>query len=129
MRISARVIIFKDDEILLMHRKKKSREYYVIPGGGIDEGETPEEAAIREIKEETNLDICLKELFLKIENMFFYTADYAGGELKIGGPEDKKQSEDNSYRLEWIKLKDVKNLFLVPEGIKEKINDLILNVR
>lgn len=53
------VVLTPDDKILL------SKEYrYVIddfsweiPGGGIDSGETPEEAAIRELEEETGLQV------------------------------------------------------------------------
>lgn len=35
---------------------------WVFPGGGIEKGEAPEEAIIREIKEETNLDVSIKRL-------------------------------------------------------------------
>ena len=35
--------------------------YWTLSKGGVDEGETPEQTAVREIKEETNLDITIKE--------------------------------------------------------------------
>lgn len=41
---------------------------YALPGGFIDEGECVEAAAIREAKEETNLDIELKELLYVYSN-------------------------------------------------------------
>ena len=49
-----------------MHRKdvikrKDYQEYYTFPGGGLEEGETPEEGTIREIKEELNADIEVNE--------------------------------------------------------------------
>ena len=48
-------IILMNHGIALMHRKdvkKRSdyQEYYTFPGGGLEEGETPEEGTIREIK-------------------------------------------------------------------------------
>ena len=43
----------KHDKILLV--KRKDIPIWVLPGGGIDVGETPENAAIRELKEETGL--------------------------------------------------------------------------
>ncbi len=53
LRPTVRGIIEKDGKLALIH--KKEYDYYAFPGGGIDEGETYEEALIREVKEETGL--------------------------------------------------------------------------
>ena len=51
-------IIQKDSKILLVKRKKDPfKQMMVLPGGFINEGERAEDAAIREVKEETSLDI------------------------------------------------------------------------
>jgi len=47
--------IFKEDKVLLIHHKKLNK--WLPPGGHINKDETPDEALIREIKEETNLDV------------------------------------------------------------------------
>ena len=39
---TARGVIIKNNKILLIHRLKKGEEYFVLPGGGIEDGETPE---------------------------------------------------------------------------------------
>jgi 8-oxo-dGTP diphosphatase len=52
-----------------------------FPGGKIEEGETPKEAAIRETKEEMNLDIEeLRELKIGLDNpvAMYYTRKYSG---------------------------------------------------
>lgn len=52
-------VIIKNNEgnILIGKRQGSHAPYYSIPGGHLDLGETFEEVAIREVKEETNLDI------------------------------------------------------------------------
>ena len=51
-------IIIKDDKILLAKRGHMPfKNYWTLPGGHIDKGETKKQALIKEVKEETNLDI------------------------------------------------------------------------
>ena len=50
-------IIVNDSKVLLMHRKKEGREYWVFPGGGVEKDETSEQAAKREVLEETSLKV------------------------------------------------------------------------
>ncbi|MCE5294869.1 MAG: NUDIX hydrolase [Chlamydiales bacterium] len=57
MKEAALTIIFYDEKILLV--KRRDVPVWVLPGGGIDDGETPEIAAIREAKEETGLDVAI----------------------------------------------------------------------
>ncbi len=54
-RPSVRGIIIKDDKIALIYSKKFN--YYKFPGGGIDEGESHIQTLIREVKEESGLDV------------------------------------------------------------------------
>lgn len=126
VRVSA--VIIKEDKILLIHRKKNGEEYWVFPGGGVEEGETSDQAIVREVKEETNLDVskhelafmCLNELDNK-EQPFYY-CEVSNGKPEIVGEEKDKNNADNWYHLEWIKLSDLEGVFLVPiEGKKEVI--------
>ncbi|MEM5829636.1 MAG: NUDIX hydrolase [Candidatus Aenigmatarchaeota archaeon] len=55
------IIIEKGSKIVLIKRKKEPfKDKWVLPGGHVEENETVEEAAIREAKEETSLDVKLK---------------------------------------------------------------------
>ena len=49
-------MVVREDKILLVKHNMNGREFYCLPGGGIENGETPEEAAIRELKEESMVD-------------------------------------------------------------------------
>jgi 8-oxo-dGTP pyrophosphatase MutT (NUDIX family) len=55
MRQAVRAIIVRDDKLLVMQRNKFGNIYYTLIGGGIDEGETPKQAVVREVAEETGL--------------------------------------------------------------------------
>ena len=129
MKIASRVIILKKNNILFIHRIKFGKEYYVLPGGAIEENESPGEAAIREIKEETNFDIKIDSLLWDLEENvngeikkgYYFLAKEFKGKLKLSGPEADKQSKNNKYLFEWIPLDKLNEFFIYPEGLKEKI--------
>ena len=74
-RVCARAICFINDKVILMKRHREVGQplgdYYVIPGGGVEEGEEKEVAAIRELDEET----CVKAEILE----FLEREDYGTG--------------------------------------------------
>lgn len=63
MRNRSVVFVIRDKKILMEKLYYGGRYFYSIPGGGIEAGETPEEAAIRELKEDCGLDgVIVKKL-------------------------------------------------------------------
>jgi ADP-ribose pyrophosphatase YjhB (NUDIX family) len=54
------VILNGQNEILLCHRRDK--DLWNLPGGRVEDGESPWEAAVRETKEEVRLDVALVRL-------------------------------------------------------------------
>ena len=59
LRFGARVLVLDlHDRVLLIHARDPddlASEWWELPGGGIDPGETPQEAASRELAEETGI--------------------------------------------------------------------------
>ncbi|MDF2577890.1 MAG: MutT/nudix family protein [Chlamydiales bacterium] len=98
VKVGVGTLIFKDDQILLGLRKGKHNPgYWCFPGGHLEFGETPEECAIRETKEETGL--LLSEVsrgpwvneYVPEQNyhyiVIFMMAYYEGGEVGVKEPE------------------------------------------
>ena len=104
----ASVFVVRDGCLLVMHRRKKGAEYDSIPGGTVEGDEFPEEAAVREIEEETSLVVTVSRPVLIMQNQgrneTYYDALSAEGEPVLGGPEARRNSEKNFYALEWVPL-------------------------
>ena len=106
------IYLFRNDQILLLFRNKKEHDInhgkYIGVGGHIEEGETPDIAIDREVKEESSLDIISKKLRAKItfhfdefiEHMYLYTSfDFKGNII-----------ECNEGTLEWIDINNLNNI-------------------
>ncbi|HEY8392022.1 MAG TPA: NUDIX domain-containing protein [Capillibacterium sp.] len=63
-------LIFNDCGELLLIRGKKFKDRYVIPGGHIEIGETMETALIREVREETGLELAEYQIIGLQEALF-----------------------------------------------------------
>ena len=66
------IIVNKDGNILIGKRKGSHAKKYSIPGGHLATGETFEQGAIREIKEETDLDILEPKVIAVTNNLETY---------------------------------------------------------
>ena len=111
--------IEKDNCYLMLHRTKKENDYnhdkWIGIGGKFENGESPEDCAIREINEETGLEIAPENLEycgivtfvdtstpdIYTEFMHVFRARTFGGVLRTDCPEGE---------LEWVPIKKLKEL-------------------
>jgi 8-oxo-dGTP diphosphatase len=131
-RIRSSAIIIEDGKILLIHRRKEGKEYWVFPGGGVERDETAKEAVVREVREETGLEVSCSQKFAEHEERgkkhpFFICKIVQGGELVFSGPEE--QTKDNWYQPKWKALPEVKELILHPFEIRDKLVEKYLQVK
>lgn len=132
IKTRASVLIKNKGKVLLIHRIKNNFEYFVLPGGSVEEGENEEEAAIREAKEETGLDVIIEKKLWQFHNdvdnrkhCYFLVTKYSG-QLELGSPEIERVTELNKYFLEWHDLQEFSDIKFFPEEIKVKILETFL---
>jgi len=133
-RIRLAGIIPMENGFAFMHRVGVQNhpigDYYTFAGGGREGGETLEEGAIREIKEEFGIDVKVIEKLYEMENgeqnkkEYFFLCKYIGGEFGTGtGPEfsgDPKYEHRGKYMPEIVAREDVEKIPLLPHEIRDK---------
>lgn len=128
-RISAGAIIQDQRGRLLLVRSRVQDRYdfWVCPGGGVKGNETLEEAAQREVKEETGLDVAIDRL-LYIEEMvnpecrfvkFWFLGHPNGGCIDITHPE---AVSEHIMEAAWLSLSELKGKQVFPSVILERLD-------
>jgi len=127
----ASVLVIQDNKVLFLKQEKSN--YLLTPGGHVEEGELPQEAAVRETLEETGLQIELLEkpdekartqiaeplpmpLAIRLvpcrdkkDIDFIYTAKVIGGELKIN---------EESTEAKWLSRQEIQDSQEVGPNLK-----------
>jgi 8-oxo-dGTP diphosphatase len=131
VRIGAYAVIVRDGDLLLTHWNENGRTGWTLPGGGLEDYETAEQAVVREVREETGYEAEPRTL-LGVDSLFLdpadrivpgagplhalrvvYLARIVGGTLthEVGGSSDEAR---------WVSLDavgDLPTLSLVPTAV------------
>ncbi|MGM0847032.1 MAG: NUDIX hydrolase [Bacillota bacterium] len=129
LRNRGAVVILEEGKALLIKRVNDSQEYYVFPGGGIEIGETPEEAAIREAKEELGVTVELKGCLHNIDffgSQHYFLAEIVDGVAGSGLSEEFQNSGRGTYQPVWISIEEFPQLNIKPEEIARKVLSLYI---
>jgi len=135
MRTRAGIILVENDKVALIERHRAGLDYYVFPGGGVDEGETPEQAAVREAMEELGVDVRIKQkvavLHFDLSTQVYFLAERIGGEFGSGTGEeftdsDPDNPEEGVYIPIWMPIGE---LPLHEKVFPESVAKLLLNAQ
>ena len=99
MRTRAGIVLIEDDKVALIERHRAGMDYFVFPGGGMDVGETPEQAAIREAMEELGVEVAIKQTVARIHfdqsTQVYFLVERVSGEFGTGTGEEFTDSDPN----------------------------------
>jgi 8-oxo-dGTP diphosphatase len=93
MRIRAGIVLIQDNKVALIERHRAGLDYFVFPGGGVDEGESPEQAAIRETMEELGIEVAIKRRVAEVQlgqksRQIYFLVEQTGGKFGTGTGEE-----------------------------------------
>lgn len=103
IRKAVRCYLIKHNNVVATKYKEGSKKgYYDIPGGKIEEGEIPEQTAIREMKEETGLDV--KNVKYKGNMIIEYPNRIFDFDVFIARESEGEPQEFEENTSEWIEI-------------------------
>jgi 8-oxo-dGTP pyrophosphatase MutT (NUDIX family) len=116
MRTRAGIVLIEDDKVALIERHRDGLDYFVFPGGGVDEGETPEQAAIRETMEELGVEVAIKQkaviIHFEQSTQVYFLVERIGGEFGTGTGEeftdaDPDDPQEGIYIPIWMPIDEL----------------------
>jgi 8-oxo-dGTP pyrophosphatase MutT (NUDIX family) len=117
LRIRAGIVLIQDNKVALIERHRAGLDYFVFPGGGVDEGETPEQAAAREAMEELGIEVAIRQKVAVIQlgqrsRQIYFLVEQTGGTFGTGVGEeytnaDPASPEEGIYIPIWMPIDEL----------------------
>ncbi|MDX9888839.1 MAG: NUDIX hydrolase [Anaerovoracaceae bacterium] len=125
------VVVNHKNEVLMVRHRQDDKNIWLVPGGKVEDQENSLEAAIREVKEETGLDVDIIQLIWHVEEVSpdrgqrfvnFFLGKLIGGELHLGSDPERGDSEQVMEEVMFVSREDMQDLdVLYPEYLKNEL--------
>lgn len=123
------VILDKENRILMVKQHHDEKDIWMVPGGGIEEGESSMAAAVREMKEETGLDVEIDRLIWHTEEVSargqrfvnFFMGRIKGGELTLGADPEFDNEHQVLREVGFMSREEIEQVeHLYPEYLRDE---------
>jgi ADP-ribose pyrophosphatase YjhB (NUDIX family) len=126
--VRSAVILIDQEKVALIRRVNVRGTYYLFPGGGVEEGETPAEAAVREAQEELGLEVETLGLAAVVEygdaEQQFYLARRTSGVFGTGQGEELASpiaSARGTYTPVWLECRRLHEYEVRPAELARRL--------
>ena len=107
----AQCLVLRGNALLMVKHRMDGVAWWCLPGGGVEAGETPRQAAIRELQEECCVDgTVLRELsvgYLPAFAVYTYLVDIGDQEPRLGTDPEFPGDEQVLVDVQWLTLAEI----------------------
>jgi 8-oxo-dGTP pyrophosphatase MutT (NUDIX family) len=125
----AAVVLIRGGQVALIRRRRAGSEYWLFPGGGVETGESPADAAAREAKEELGLDVRIDRMVATVifrgNTQIFFAATEIGGCFGSGTGEELASDDGSvygSYEPCWRAIAELEGSDVRPRAVARLVN-------
>ncbi len=119
-KVRVGVVLLKDDKLLLC--RQNNRDFWVLPGGTQEPDEGMADCAVREMKEEANLDVRVEKLLYIADFLHpkrhvidtFFLATYLGGDLVM-------ETTENLNAINFFPYEEAVSLMIEPDRVFQQL--------
>lgn len=127
MSYRASVILIENECLAVIERHRPGADYFTFPGGHVEPGESPEQAAVRETEEELGVQVEILRLAAVVwwqgQPQYHYLARRIGGDFGSGTGEELHRADPfkGTYLPVWLPLSALPAKRLLPHSVAEMV--------